>query len=654
MKEKISLSALLFFIAIQICFSQSYFIPQSLGVGVNSSYNEINPVPTPDGKTVYFTRLDHPENSGGAKKSADILFTTLKSDGTWSSAQSVTALNKGKYNTALSFSDNGNQLLFYSDNVFYLSTKRADTWSTPEKLTFKASKDAQLSNDGQHLIFSKGGSIFISAKNDDGTWTKPATIKSITLKNIEAPFLLADNKTIFFTSKSKIRKGDLYKIERTGSDWNLWSAPVALNDTINTNDDESWLRTNNIGSWAFFATTKSAITNADLYRIKLFEDNPFIEVAGKVINAVSKRPLYNKSITFLANDNPIDSVVFDKDSANYIVKLPLGKKYDLTAHVDHYKAQPFSIDATNTKEFTAIGTYLEEIPEPYVLLKGKFLIKNTDNIIPAYAKPSIIIDAENADSATIDYTSGMYSIKLKHGALYYVQVSATHFESFPEIVDFTTFDGYEEITLDLQADAEKMAIITGEIIDKETGKPLTTPHPVSIKVEGIESLYSSIDSLLGTYDLRLPLQKIYTISAASPGYYPVYELIDVSHDKEEIKINKVLMAAPVKKGGAVSLKNIFFEPGKTSLTSESNAELDRLADFLTANPAIKIELGGYSKKGVKISSLNATKAVRTYLVSKGVSASRIMVRGYGPVKTNSWDGLENQSLKIEFTFVTVD
>ena len=655
MKEKSSFVTFLFFVITQISFSQSYFIPQSLGVEVNTSYNEVNPVPTPDGKAVYFTRLNHPANSGGAKNSADILFTALKKDGTWSSPQFVTTLNKGKYNTALSFSDNGNQILFYSDNVLYISNKSGETWSTPEKLAFKAAKDAQLSADGKHLLFSKKGDIFISSKADDGTWSKPMAINSFSIKKMEAPFLLADNKTLFFTSSdSKSKKGEIYKTERTGSDWNSWSAPVALNDTINTTDDENWLRTNNMGSWAFFSTTKSNTGNADLYRVKLFEDNPFIEVSGKVINAVSKRPLYNKSITFLANDKPIDSVVFNKDSANYSVKLPIGKKYDLAAMVDHYKAQLFSIDASNTKEFTSIGTYLEEIPEPYVLLKGKFLIKNTDKIIPAYAKPSIVIDGENVDSATIDYNTGMYSIKLNHGSPYYVQVSAMHFESFPEMVDLTSLDGYEEITLDLQADAEKMAIITGQIIDKETGAPLITPHPLSIRVEGIESLYSSIDTLLGTYDLRLPLQKTYTISAASPGYYPVYQMIDVSNEKEEVKLTKELAVVPIKKSESVLLKNIFFTPGKTSLTVASNAELDRLVNFLNANPAIKIEVGGYSKKSVKVSSLNAAKAVKMYLISKGISSSRVTARGYGPVKTSIWDGLEDQSLKIEFTFIAVE
>jgi hypothetical protein len=428
MKEKINLSLFLFFVVTQSCFSQSYFIPKSLGAEVNTPYSEVNPVPTPDGKILYFTRLNYPSNSGGAKNSADIFSAVLQKDGTWSLAQPVSILNKGKYNTTLSFSDNGNTILFYSDNVLYISKKNAGTWSVPDKLTFKATKDVQLSADGKHLLFSKGGKIFISAKADDGTWSKPEAINSFSIKKMETPFLLADNKTMFFSSSdSKSKKGEIYKTQRTGLDWSSWSAPVILSDTINTTDDENWLRTNDIGSWAFFSTTKLNTGNADLYRVKLFEDNPFIEVSGKVINAVSKRPLYNKSITFLANDKPIDSAVFNKDSANYCVKLPIGKKYDIAAMVDHYKAQLFSIDATATKEFTSIGTYLEEIPEPYVLLKGKFLIKNTDKIIPAYAKPFIVIDGENVDSATIDYNTGMYSIKLNHGSPYYVQVSAVHF-----------------------------------------------------------------------------------------------------------------------------------------------------------------------------------------------------------------------------------
>jgi outer membrane protein OmpA-like peptidoglycan-associated protein len=83
----------------------------------------------------------------------------------------------------------------------------------------------------------------------------------------------------------------------------------------------------------------------------------------------------------------------------------------------------------------------------------------------------------------------------------------------------------------------------------------------------------------------------------------------------------------------VVLKNIFFDSDKFDLKPESKAELNKLVQFLTANPKIKIEVGGHTDNTgdqIKNTSLSAKRAlaVKTYLVTAGIDTNRLTTKGY--------------------------
>ena len=52
---------LLALLATQTGISQEYFVLEKLPAFINSPYTEITPVPSRDGRTLYFTRVGHPE-----------------------------------------------------------------------------------------------------------------------------------------------------------------------------------------------------------------------------------------------------------------------------------------------------------------------------------------------------------------------------------------------------------------------------------------------------------------------------------------------------------------------------------------------------------------------------------------------------------------
>lgn len=649
MKLPAFICALLFVFSAQ---AQSTFIPKNLGSGINSVYDEVNPVISPDRKTIFFSRKDHPQNGYGAKKSADIWTSSLQPDGTWSTAERSASLNLGQYNYALALTADGNTLLLYTDEGLSLSSKQNDTWSAPQKLNIKGSSDATLSADGKSLLYRKGSKLYILEKNENGSW-KDAIVAEGLKGKIQMPHLLVDNKTIYYTAERKNKGKDLFIIKRLDTEWTTWSAPIALNDTINTTGDESSLKTNINGAWGYYSSTTNSTGKGDIFEVKLFEDRPYVLVSGKVVNAKTKRVLKGKDITIVMDGKPVEHAI-NKDSATFEIKVPFGKSHSIAAELYQYGAKSYTIDASRDKEYREVTINLEEEPVSFVLLKGKLLIKNTDQTIPASAKAKIIVDGEEIDSAVIDYTKGTYAIKLNHGTIYYVQVSARHFESLPDVVDLKSIDGYEEITFDLQADAEKMAIVTGRIIDKKTGNVLATGIKADVKVEGVSSVTAVIDSLKSEYELRFPLKDRYTLSAVVTDYYPVYETIDVVNETSEVRITHDLIVVPVERGQSVLLNNIAFEPGKTVLAAASFPELDRLAAYLEANPHVRIDIGAHTNPSVKVATANQAKAVATYLFGKGIARNRITYHGYGtskPVASNKTPEGKALNKRVEFTFL---
>ncbi|MEJ0031121.1 MAG: hypothetical protein WDO15_12430 [Bacteroidota bacterium] len=64
-------------------------VVEKLDPNVNSDYSELNPMLSPDGKVLYFSRANHPENVGGVNDKEDIWYSELGADGKWSLAKNM-------------------------------------------------------------------------------------------------------------------------------------------------------------------------------------------------------------------------------------------------------------------------------------------------------------------------------------------------------------------------------------------------------------------------------------------------------------------------------------------------------------------------------------------------------------------------------------
>lgn len=107
----------------------------------------------------------------------------------------------------------------------------------------------------------------------------------------------------------------------------------------------------------------------------------------------------------------------------------------------------------------------------------------------------------------------------------------------------------------------------------------------------------------------------------------------------------------------IAAKNVFFATGSYKLLPKSYKSLNEVADILKSDDLLKIQIDGHTDSQGddaknQILSQNRAKAVRDYLVSKGVPEARTNSTGYGetkPVADNKTAAGRAKNRRVEMT-----
>ncbi|MCB9033421.1 MAG: OmpA family protein [Chitinophagales bacterium] len=125
-------------------------------------------------------------------------------------------------------------------------------------------------------------------------------------------------------------------------------------------------------------------------------------------------------------------------------------------------------------------------------------------------------------------------------------------------------------------------------------------------------------------------------------------------DGDTIIITKNILLQKIFKDVEIVLENIYYDYNKANIRKDAEASLNELITILKENPSIKIELAsntdcrGTEAYNQKLSQQRAESVVN-YLVQNGISADRLVAKGYGennPIeKCNCTDCTEEQHQK---------
>lgn len=183
-----------------------------------------------------------------------------------------------------------------------------------------------------------------------------------------------------------------------------------------------------------------------------------------------------------------------------------------------------------------------------------------------------------------------------------------------------------------------VAYIQGTVYDSENRNALSATISVANTHNGEIVYLNESDYTDGQFIATLPIGANYAVHVHKPGYMFESRQYDISNTilKDEVFKDDIYLR-PLKKGGIMQLNNIYFDTDSSIPLQSSTTELQLILTFLQTNPDVIIEVAGHTDNtGDKIHNQKLSKnraiAISTYLLSKGIPASRVVSTGYGDTK----------------------
>jgi outer membrane protein OmpA-like peptidoglycan-associated protein len=292
----------------------------------------------------------------------------------------------------------------------YISYLTPEGWSAPDNLGRNFNTEfwesaPSLSPDKRDLYFTSnrpggygGNDIYVCHREENGRWSAPENLgPSINTRGDEsAPFIHADNQTLYFTSNSLPGYGgdDLFVV-RKGAD-GKWGEPENLGYPINTIENEGSLVVASDGKTAYYASDRAdSRGQLDIYSFELRSDvRPArtLWVKGKVFDKKTGKGLPSSVELTDINTKQVISNLQTDETGNYLTTLPVGKDYAFNVNRRGYLFYSESFMLENSP---ADSVYHIDIPLQPIEADASIVLKNIFFDVNKYdLKPSSQIGLE--------------------------------------------------------------------------------------------------------------------------------------------------------------------------------------------------------------------------------------------------------------------
>jgi outer membrane protein OmpA-like peptidoglycan-associated protein/tetratricopeptide (TPR) repeat protein len=455
---------------------------------------------------------------------------------------------------------------------------------------------------------ARGLQLFSSTKDAEGKWSKPAGINlNSSDYSVGHAALTPDGKTMYFVSEMPGGMGgtDIYKSVLNGN--GNWSKPENLGKDINTEGNEMFPFYHESGLLYFASDGHQGLGGLDNFVAKLGED-------GRVQDLINLGSPVNSSFDDF-------SIVFNYDmkTGYFASNRNGGKGNDDIYAVNVLKPWEFE------KKITIV---VKDI-------KGNLLSQQGVEL--------------NLGDSTIQVTTASNG-EVIVDALTWKEVLA-HVERpafFNSELKFPAQDLKKGDRVEIIMNPLPIFDVVGLVTDKSNNQPLGDVAVEWInKKTGEKKNYTT--SSAGEFH-ELLTQNVWTdtlnykVVLSKKGY--LSKVVNYEHvlvEDGKVSINKVadLAMDPLKVGQdlgkLVQVNPIYFDLGKYDIRPDAAAELDKIVEFMNANPTMVIELGSHtdcrSSKAFNLKlSDNRAKASAEYIKKRITDPKRIYGKGYGESK----------------------
>ena len=378
--------------------SSYQFTPVNLGDSINTSSSEYYPSITINDSLFVFTRR-------GVGIREDFVESTILPHHEYSKSKTISgSINEEPSKGAINISQDGDWLIFAGNFPssglgnfdLYISYQTPQGWSEPINLGPQINTEfwessPSLSSDKNTLYFSSdrpggygGKDLYVSHRLSNGKWSEALNMGSSvnTTGDELAPFIHADNNTLYFTSDGLPGYGgsDLFVMRRKNapeSHGDEWNAPENLGYPINTIENDGSLFIASNGVDAFYSSDRADSRGGlDLYRFELRADiRPArtLYVRGTVFNKKNNKGI-PATVELIDNSTgQLSSKVQTDERGDYLITLPVGKDYVFNVNRKGYL---FYSDNFLLSQRAPDSTYEKNIPLQPIEVNASIILKN--------------------------------------------------------------------------------------------------------------------------------------------------------------------------------------------------------------------------------------------------------------------------------------
>lgn len=474
----------------------------------------------------------------------------------------------------------------------------------------------QNSTGGKKELYDNGffEDIYVSEKSN-GKWQTARQIsRTVNTDSHDAVAGLSpDGSKLFIYRNSGSDGGDLYESVLFGSDWEV---PVHMNKNINTKYHESCVSLSFDGKRLFFVSDKpSGYGDRDIYYSDMDlkgEWGPARNLGPEINTRYSEDAVFMHpdGVTLYFSSKGHNTMggydIFKTSFVNGKWQTPENLGYPINGPDDDVF---FVVSGSGNRAYFASnkqGGYGDkDIYKITFLGPEKPPMLNTqDQLIAAIADPVTNLKTENA-------------VVIK---------------------------------------SARLTLLKGYVRDAKSNNPLEASIDLVDNDKNTVVATFKSNSTTGKYLVTLPSGKNYGISVKRDGYLFHSENFNLPENADFQEFEQDIALKKIEVGSTIVLRNIFFDSDKATIRPESTPELELLGKLLKDNPSLKIELAshtdsdGSDEYNVKLSDSRSASVV-DYLVTRGITASRLVAKGYGearPIAGNDTPAGKQKNRRTEF------
>ncbi|MDR4987567.1 MAG: hypothetical protein RG741_01855 [Bacteroidales bacterium] len=453
--------------------SQPKVQPENLGISINTEYSEINPVLSVDGKMLFFTRVNHPENRYGEKNSQDIWYSRLQDDHSWSEAQRLpNSVNIGRSNALLSALDDGTSYLIlgrfnnagtrWRNRGFSIVQKTGpNEWSKPRPIKVSGFAgmnrgslvNAYMSPDRSLLVMSFSNSrqrqtmdIYLSRQTGRYRYARPIKLSFSNLipsghQSLEAPFLSHDKRRLYFSANLEEDPDvfNIYYARRIDAGFENWAGPIQVDENVNSPGWDSYYRIDGNEAWVYYSSVTNSFGKADIFRLRLDKEAPVVQVKGYLLyHQDQSRMLDDTTYHILVNGRrDFPGLIINKGEAFFEVQLEPGASHTLKPQMDNWAGVAAMIDLTRVQPGTVIEQNLYFAQTDVFQIRGRIIDKLTGQPVPPGLRPKVLINYQPSEAVHYELFSDAFRVLLPLGHSYTLTVDLDGYISEPLIIDAT-------------------------------------------------------------------------------------------------------------------------------------------------------------------------------------------------------------------------